>query len=384
MLADVLVRVAGFEKEDHGPYTPRPSLAGPDRCIRQMVYWANGTPEDRTIGDRFIMVLDDSSWHEHLTADWIRQSAYNLHSEQMHVNIPMGLEFLPERICKTKISNKECGEVIPTGHLGGHIDGILKDMLDNETHYEHKAMNRFAFDRYWNKEQYPLDYFTQSGLYRRGIQALLPHLTKTCLLVKCKDTSQYMDFLLEHDTEKDQVHLLEVCHSNGEKKTGNPYLFTMENVIGGAIEKFRRVHQHVREQTLPDRPFEHGTKFPCGYCSWEETCWEGYEQEFISRLEEGTLPEDFIDNLRYYLELNMHIGEMEKEKDQIRDGVLEELKKQNAKLARLGEYTVTVRLQSRTSIDKEAPPELLKRCTKQTFSEVLKITKPKEKKRVTA
>ena len=102
MLADVLVKVAGFEKEDHGLYTPRPSLAGPERCIRQIVYWANGTPEDRTIGDRFIMVLDDSSWHEHLTADWIRQSAYTLHSEQMHINTPMGLDFLPERICKAK------------------------------------------------------------------------------------------------------------------------------------------------------------------------------------------------------------------------------------------------------------------------------------------
>jgi len=380
MLAEVLVKVAGFELEGHGLYTPRPSLAGPERCIRQMVYWANGTPEDRTIGDRFIMVLDDSSWHEHLTADWIRQSAYTLHSEQMHINTPMGLDFLPERICKAKISGKECGEVIPVGNLGGHIDGIIKDLLSNETHYEHKAINRFAFERYWKKEQYPLDYFTQSCIYQKGIRQLLPHLTRTCLLVKCKDTSQYIDCLLEYDVEKDTVRLLEVCHSNGEKNTGSPYLFTMENVVNGAAEKFRQVHQHIQEQTLPDRPFELGTNFPCGYCSWEETCWEGYEQEFEERLEEGTLPEDFIDNLRYYLELNMHIREMDKEKDQIRDQVLEELKKQNAQLARLGEYTVTVRLQSRTSIDKEAPPELLKRCTKQTFSEVLNIRKPKGKK----
>jgi len=380
MLADVLVRVAGFEKEDHGLYAPRPSLAGPERCLRQMVYWANGTPEDRMIGDRFIMVLDDSGWHEHLTADWIRQSAYTLHSEQMHINTPMGLDFLPERICKAKVSGKECGSVIPAGNLGGHVDGIVKDMLDNETHYEHKAINRFAFERYWKKEQYPLDYFTQSCIYQKGIRLLLPHLTRTCLLIKCKDTSQYMDCLLEYDVEGDTVHLLEVCHSNGEKNTGDPYLFTMENVVNGASEKFRQVDHHVQDMTLPDRPFEFGTKFPCGYCSWEETCWEGYEEEFTSRLEEGVLPEDFIDNLRYYLELNMHLSEMEKEKDKIRDGVLEELKKQNAKKAVLGEYTVTIRLQSRTSLDREAPPELLKRCTKQTFSEVLIIRKPKEKK----
>ena len=378
MLAEIILKIAGFDKEEHH-FSYRPSLAGPERCIKQMVYWATETFQDREISDRAIVVMEDSSWAEQTTADKLRRSAYNLHSEQMHLNIPVGLEFLPERICKFIISGEECGKIIPAGNLGGHTDGLIQDMLNKDYHYEHKAINHFSFIRYWNGA-YPLDHITQCCLYLISIRQDIPELDHSLLLIKNKNTSQFIDYLIYYDQASDTANIKEVCHSNNEKKTGNPYLFTMENVVNGTTEKFRQVHQHVQDQTLPDRPFERGTKFPCGYCSWEETCWEGYEQEFEERLEEGTLPEDFIDNLRYYLELNMHIGEMDKEKDKIRDSVLEELKKQNAKLARLGEYTVTVRLQSRTSIDKEAPPELLKRCTKQTFSEVLRITKPKEKK----
>jgi hypothetical protein len=163
--------------------------------------------------------------------------------------------------------------------------------------------------------------------------------------------------------------------STGERKAINQ---TIENICSDALKRFEEVEQYKLEKKVHDRQYDKD-HWRCQFCQYGEICYENYEEEFNERLEEGTLPEDFIDNLRYYLELNGHISEMEKEKDQIRDQVLEELKKQNAKLARLGEYTVTVRLQSRTSIDKEAPPELLKRCTKQTFNEVLTIRKPKTK-----
>lgn len=85
MLADVLVKIAGMEAPPEAPYRPRPSSSGPDRCLRQLVYKARGFV-GKPIGDRFIMVLDDSSWHEELTADWIRKSAFQLLDQQLAVS----------------------------------------------------------------------------------------------------------------------------------------------------------------------------------------------------------------------------------------------------------------------------------------------------------
>ena len=102
MLADVIIKVAGMEGKERGEYYPRPSLSGPERCIRQMVYWASGIKEDKKMGDRFQMTIDDSSWHETLTGDWLQKTAFKLHSEQMEVETPVGK---------------------------GHIDGILTDIL---------------------------------------------------------------------------------------------------------------------------------------------------------------------------------------------------------------------------------------------------------------
>jgi len=85
MIADIIPKLAEFEREDW-KYKPRPSNAGPERCIWQMVYHGLEAPKEPLPG-RALLVFDDSSWHEELTAGWIRKSAYKLHSEQMKVEI---------------------------------------------------------------------------------------------------------------------------------------------------------------------------------------------------------------------------------------------------------------------------------------------------------
>ena len=86
MLADLLIKIAGMTAKPEAEYRPRPSSAGPERCLRQLVYKALGTPGKPT-GDRFIMVLDDSSWPEELTADWIRKSAFQPPDQQPVVGV---------------------------------------------------------------------------------------------------------------------------------------------------------------------------------------------------------------------------------------------------------------------------------------------------------
>ena len=84
MLADLIPKLAVMGAKPEQPYRPRPSSAGPERCIRQMVFHGLKIPRDPLPG-RALLFFDDSSWHEELTADWLRTSAYKVHSEQMEV-----------------------------------------------------------------------------------------------------------------------------------------------------------------------------------------------------------------------------------------------------------------------------------------------------------
>lgn len=378
MLAEILHKVAGFEKHE-GVYYPRPSLSGPERCIRQMVYWASKIPINKALADRFVMILDTSAWHELLTADWIQKSAYKLHSAQMGVDV-VELDFLPDIGTHPCFQcDKENPKEIPNNMLHGHLDGLLQNMLEVDVHYEHKAINHFTFNRYW-AGVFPLDYFSQCCLYNRALRKDIPSLEHSLLLIKNKNTEQFIDYLIFYDAKIDTAHIKEMNNSNGERQIGSPYLLSIPNIVNDAINKFATVHYHTENKTLPERPFEYGTDFPCGYCSWEDTCWEGYGEEFAARSDTAQLPESYLDACRYYLELSGHITAMTKEKEQIRDQISAALKELNTKQAKLNEYIVSSRLQAYTSVDKSAPQELIKRCTKTTWSEVINIRKPKEKK----
>jgi len=122
MLADILLKTAGAEKEDY-VYYPRPSGAGTEQCIRQQVFQDMKIPIDLEYNDRMYMVFDDGHWHEELTNDWIRKTPYKLHSEQMPVD-SIGLPFVKKgetRFCKY------CNKDVPTDILHGHIDGIVTE-----------------------------------------------------------------------------------------------------------------------------------------------------------------------------------------------------------------------------------------------------------------
>ena len=82
MLAEIIPKIAGMEQNEWD-FKPRPSSAGPERCIRQMVYHGLGFPSEPLSG-RAILVFDDSSWHEELTLDWLRKSAFKIHSEPIN------------------------------------------------------------------------------------------------------------------------------------------------------------------------------------------------------------------------------------------------------------------------------------------------------------
>ncbi len=254
MIAKLIPEIALMTAEDDHEYRRRPSLAGPERCIRQLVYNAAGRPPQPWPG-RTLMVFDDSGWHEELTADWIRKSAYDFHSSQLRVDT----------------------------HAGpGSIDGIITDLRGVDYLLEHKALNHFGFERIWNGDL-PLDYFTQLALYMEGVQRTLnPDLRRGLLLIKNKNTAQYIEFLVEYLSKRDALVLLELERSDGEVKRFEPEI-VLENITRNAAQKFDSVDKYVAEGKLPPRPHPPGTTFPCGYCRWGPDCWDGFSGELEGR-----------------------------------------------------------------------------------------------------
>jgi len=348
MLADILHKIAAETQPQNSKYAPRPSLAGPERCIRSLVYHANGTPASPFPG-RAITVFDDSTWHAELVKDWIRKSAYQIHSEEMEVITPVGV---------------------------GHIDGIITDLLGADRVLELKALNHFSFERIW-KGAWPLDYFAQCALYLVGVRKFNADIRECLLLVKNKNQSQYFEMLLSYDEPSDLLTLLKVVRSDGE--SFDPKI-EFPGLVTGAVEKFSLVEQHRQAKTLPDRPFEYGTTFPCGYCRWATTCWQGYEQEFQQLATEQALDDELVNAAAYYCETRAHISDMEDEKEKAKQVILDSMKANGLRHGKTSQYALTLSLREKVSWDEsQIPPDIVNRAKRKSPYVQLDVRKLKVK-----
>ena len=349
MLADVLLKVAGMEKKDEQAYRPRPSSSGPERCLRQLVYKACGV-KAKKMGDRFVVVLNDSSWHEELTADWIRKTAYQLHSQQLVVN---------------------CGT---TTHLGqpfdvvGSIDGIITDLVGVDRLWEHKAINHFTFEKLLNGH-YPMDYLTQCCLYLVGLQKVNPAIREALLLVKNKNTSAYLEYLLDYDSANDVLWVKHLIGSNGTFLDG-PVEFT--GMYRGAFDRFARVEAHHVAGTLPDRQYQMDD-WQCDYCPFGDTCYENIEQE-IAAMGEAELDGEVLMQATEYRELAKQMTAFKKRQDDLKDAIKGWLRSASIKKATSNGLSVELSLGWRSSMDESLiPPEIIRDARKESPFEKLSV-----------
>ena len=244
-----------------------------------------GVDRDHAPADRMIMIWDDGHWHEELTNDWLRKSAFKLHSEQMSVNGAV-LPFMPK---DKKYTCKVCKQEVSSNILHGHIDGIIQDATGRDFLFDHKAINHFTFMRWVELKEFPKDYFTQLAIYNDGIQTNLDaDLKDILLLVKNKNTAQYLEFQCHYDKAKDTLYLTRLMVSEG----GDHKLdFAYENIVGEAVQRFVDVHDHAKKKLLPKRQY-YFDDWHCSYCDWCDKCWEGYDAEQSKEAKElpKTLP----------------------------------------------------------------------------------------------
>jgi len=319
MLADILHKIAAMEQEDH-EYYPRPSLAGPERCIRQLVYWGLGYPKEPLPG-RTLFVFDDGSWHEELTADWLRKSAYHIHSQQMKVN---------------------CG--IQYGiTLKGSIDGIITDPLGIDRLWEHKAINHFTFNRFERGAEFPLDYFTQIAHYLNGVQEVNPDITEAILLIKNKNTAQFLEYLLRY--QADTLTLVGMINSQGESPDID-LVIVETDICEKSFKKFAEIASHISKRTLPKRPYDMD-HWRCSYCPYSTTCWEGWADELQQMKAGDMLPEEIETMVRYRQELGGQKRDLESEYKDLTTNIRHAMKDAGIREGRAGEYVCQLQVRQR-------------------------------------
>lgn len=356
MIADIILKIAGqFQEQEDHKYYPRPSMAGPERCTRQMVYHGLNVAKEPLAG-RAVMIFSDSSFHEDLTADWIRKSAFHLHSEQMKIKCTTpGFPF----------------------DLNGSIDGIVTDLLGNDYLWEHKAINHFSWQKYWDGS-IPYDYVAQCCIYLRGLAAINPNIQRAVLLLKNKNTAAYMEFIIAYDYASDNAVIEKSTNSNGETKEIN---IGIPEAVKSCFEKFQTVNDCIKNNTLPKRDYFIGDDWHCEYCAWGKVCWAGYKKEFTELKTDTMLPDDVADMLRYYKELGGQKSDIEKEYKELSGKIKDTMKQIGAREGRAGEFIAKLSLSEVNRIDKEklTPAEIAIATTTST-SERLYVSTPKVKK----
>ncbi|GJL52928.1 MAG: hypothetical protein NPIRA02_00600 [Nitrospirales bacterium] len=366
MLAEIIHGIANFDWQP-SPYRPRPSSSGPTQCRRKLTYRALEYPE-RKPGDRFAVVLDDSSWHEELTCQWIEQSTFKLHSQQMPLTIPNALPWLIEQ--EQPFTCSMCQGTVQPGSLHGHIDGILTDLFFEDYLFEHKAINHFTFESY-RKGAWPLDHLTQCVLYFEALHDIQPDLNIAILLIKNKNTSGYLEYLLHYDYDSKTLTILEATSSDGTTiDLGDP-LPTFVNLFQDALDQFATIEQHRQAGTLPPRQYE-PHDWQCEYCPFFNPCWESVQLNDEAVLE---LSEESAKLAVQLYELTEERKRLEKEEDKLKRAFRLLLKNHGVRRATGSTISIKLKEEQRSTVSQDLiPADILSAARRTTTIEKLRVT----------
>jgi len=350
MIADLLMKVAKQGQPQDDEYRPRPSGWG--RCIRASVYHALGYPPAPWSG-RFVILLEDSSFGEDLTIDWINRTAYKVHSQQLRVEI---------------------GETAGGAPIGGSIDGIIEDILGGEILFDHKAINSYAFERIEGSleagvwDETVVKYVHQGVAYLKGI-GRLSDINRFMLLCKNKNTSAYLEILGKYDHEKDDFIVLHALSTRISEKSDEGIIGQIdgakEMILPGVFKSFMDYFNHVEEyvgrKELPQRPYSMDS-WQCGYCRWQGECWKEYEKEVEAMVEGAEMPEEIEKEAEEYRALTNTAKMCEDRKKELKSILLNVLTAENIKKCKSSKTGISVSLsvRSRDSLDADLIPAAIR------------------------
>lgn len=109
-----------------------------------------------------------------------------------------------------------------------------------------------------------------------------------------------------------------------------------------AIQKFERIEENYKRGVLPGRMGKNPEEYPCGWCEFRKTCWDGWEKEF-QQYQAAWIPENLEQPARRYMDLKLKEKEIADEIEDLNELLKVELSNQQVKFARVTE-TQAIRL----------------------------------------
>lgn len=391
MLAEVIVRIAAEQAAEErlaAKWRPRCSSAGLDRCSRREVYASLGA-DPAPLPGRTVLIFEDGDWGEELTLDWLRKSAYTVHSEQMALNPCYAPDTHPGYKCAV------CGQHVEADAVHGHIDAIVTGIDGIDRLLEHKTTSRFAFARWATGYEFPMAYVTQAALYIYGLRLVGMDVSRDgVILIKCKDTAQYMEIHVRAPTRigdgEEPTEITKLIVMDGETPVEVPIAPEQRQhpkLLQRNIERWQEIARYRDQKTLPDRPYSWGS-WQCDYCPFGKTCWEGYSDAAKAQARAGTaikLTGEQADLVR----AAQAAAEAASEAERIAKKLKEQVKVMlvgldtRAGVVELDDKVITAKLdiRTRTSLDKDLIPDAVaKAATKVSEFEVLTVKAKARKK----
>jgi len=340
MLAEVVndsLKIEGESGEQ--AYHSRPSSSDPEKCLRQMDYHRQNYPK-HGMSSRAYGVFEDGNDQEANSIKRINKTSYRHHSNQFTMNIPVKGVNLDGYTCE----QKDCGEWVPPEHLHTHIDGIITDLMGTEYLFEHKAISCFAFQKWWDNGL-PLSFFTQTAWGLRGLLLEGYGINRATILIKNKNTSAFVEFLVYYDLELDTMVVYEKANSNKEVEILNVVL---PHITELCTDRFLEIEKFAVEGKLHDRDYVIGESWRCDYCQWNETCWTEIEKDFEKRLQTSEIiDDDFNQDLILYDTYRAQEKKFKVLKEQIKIPIVKGLEAFNTQKGYTKDFMVSVKIKKK-------------------------------------
>lgn len=393
MLAEVIVRIAAEQAAEErlaAKWRPRCSSAGLDRCNRREVYASLGA-DPAPLPGRTVLIFEDGDWGEELTLDWLRKSAYTVHSEQMPLNPCYAPNTHPGYLCGV------CGERVEADAVHGHIDAIVTGIDGVDRLLEHKTCSRFSFQRWSTGYEFPMAYVTQAALYIYGLRLVGHDVSRDgIILIKCKDTSQYMEIHVRAPTRigegEEPTEITKLVIMDQETPVEIPVVPEQQKhpqLLQRNIERWQEIAKYRDAKVLPDRPHTWGS-WQCDYCPFGKTCWEGYSEAAKAAARAATAPTKLTgadaDLVRASEAAAAAASEAKRVADKLKEDVKVMLMNKGIRAGSVAidDKIITAKLDIRTrkTIDKDLLPDAVREAaTKVSEFEVLTVKAKARKKK---
>ncbi len=357
MFAELILGIAQLGLKPTA-YRPRPSLAGPERCLRQLVYKGRNVPEP-PVGRRLAMIFEDGHRHEDTSLKFLKDSLFVLEGQQRPVTIRNAFPWRaqhPDYRCHECSSAPGQDVWIPATALHGHLDALLRGLDGTRFLLEHKSVVSHYFQRYWEETQTPLDYFTQVVMYLRGLHEEGCPVTDGALVIKNKDTGAILEFEFQYDYGNDLFTVTAIIKAPGHEYKAVRH--TYSRLYFDAVSRFEQVDRHIHEHTLPER-LDDRDDIRCQYCPHVDHCWDSVEA--ITLTEQARIPENLKAEAEEFIALDRQRTPIEKRYKELKDKLKPALIKLHLKEAAVGSDLLVLTASHTTKLDEARLPVALKK-----------------------